>query len=217
MRPGVGALIASDDFSDQSQWQVQRSETGSIAYGRGELTLAVAQSRGALFSLRAAPVLTDFFLEIEAYPSLCRSGDAYGLVLRASTPYDYYRLLINCQGQLRMERVKDGKSLQLHDWEESGQIQPGGLLKQRLSVWALGSELRVFVNGIHQFSVRDPVWSSGQVGLFARAGGDTPLTVNFSNLTIRSIDPLKVPTPVPSVTPTVKPSATRRPTATNAP
>lgn len=217
MHPGLGAVLLSDDFSDAGQWATGRSAAGSVAFGRQELTLAVSQSRGSLQSLRDAPDLTDFYLEIDANPSLCRDRDMYGLLLRASTPQDYYRLLVNCQGQLRLERVKDAKVLPLQDWQASGQVPPGAMLTVRLGVWALGGDLRIFVNDIYQFSVRDPLWKSGRVGLFARAAGDTPLTVNFSNLKVVVIDPDRVPLPIPSITPTVEPSATRLPTATTSP
>jgi hypothetical protein len=89
------------------------------------------------------------------------------------------------------------------------------MLPVRLGVWALGGELRIFANDIFQFSIRDPLWKSGRVGIFARAAGDTPLTVSFSNLQVQALDASRIPTPVPSPTITVPPTATRRPTATN--
>jgi hypothetical protein len=105
--------------------------------------------------------------------------------------------------------------LPLQDWLSSGQVPPGAMLAVRLGVWALGDELRFFVNDIYQFAVRDPLWKSGRVGLYARAAGDTPLTVSFSNLQVQEIDVSRIPTPEPTSTQTVLPSATRRPTATN--
>jgi hypothetical protein len=137
------------------------------------------------------------------------------LLLRASTAQDFYRLLLNCRGQLRLDRVKEARSLVLQDWLPSGQVPPGAMLPVRLGVWAMGSELRIFVNGIFQFAARDPLWPSGRVGLYARASGDTPLTVSFSNLQVQAIDTARVPTATPIPIPSVPPTATRRPTATS--
>lgn len=215
MNPGRAALLFSDDFSDQSLWSTGRTPAGKVAYGLQDLTLAVAEPKGSLQSLRSAPELADFYLEMDALPSLCRDGDQYGLLLRASTEQDYYRLLVNCKAQLRLERVQNARTLPLQDWLLSGQMRPGAMLKVRLGVWALGGELRIFVDDIYQFSVRDPLWKSGRVGVYARAVGDTPLTISFSNLKVQALDASRVPTPVPTPTPTVLPTATRLPTATN--
>lgn len=186
-RPVIGEVMLEDQFTDKTQWQTARTGVGSIAYGNSELSLAVNSERGMLTSFRKSPQLSDYYLEIDVLPSMCLDGDAYGLLLRASTPLDYYRLLVNCSGQLRMERLKNGKFVILQDWQPSGQLLPGGLMRARLGVWAQKDELRVFINDAHQFTVKDTLWTSGTVGVFARASGDSPLTVNFSNLAVYKI------------------------------
>jgi len=187
-RPGVGGIVLEDNFDDPESWETSHTAVGSVAFGQQELTLAVASARGSLLSLRRSPQLSNFYLEIEALPSLCRTGDSYGLLLRTSSAIDYYRLMVNCDGQVRMERLKNGQVVLLQDWVTSGQIFPGGMMRLRLGVWAYKEELRVFVNDEYHFTVRDPVWASGQVGVFARSAGETPLTVNFSHLVVRSLD-----------------------------
>lgn len=203
LRPELGEILLEDDFTGD-EWQTGRSPQGSVAYGNGELTLAVSAEEGTLLSLRSVPQFDDFYLEINVQPSLCRSGDAYGLLLRASSPGDLYRLLINCDGSLRLERLKGSRSLALQDWTPSGQLPPGGFLETRLGVWAGGEEIRVLINDELQFVINDPVWTSGQVGVYARAAGTTPLTVSFSDLVVYSIDPgappLQSSPPTPSPT-----------------
>jgi hypothetical protein len=214
MRPVKGPVLLEDPFTDKKLWTTGRTGVGSIAYGNGDLTLAVALDHGTLASLRKSPQLDNFYLEIDAQPSLCRSDDAYGLLLRASTTQDFYRLMVTCNGQLRLERVKGGRSVPLQDWVSSGQVFPGGMMRYRLSVWAQGQEMRVFVNDVYQFSAKDPVWNSGAVGVFARSASDTPLTVSFSNMVVygtgaaQPIAPLKA---LPSPTSTRKPVATQKP------
>lgn len=208
MRPVVGPLLLEDDYSDKTQWTTSRSSAGNVAYGNGELTLAVSQPGGMLISLRKSPELRNFYLEIDALPSLCRGGDAYGLLIRAASTQDFYRVLANCSAQLRVERVKNGKVALLQDWLPSGQIQPGGMLRSRLGVSAAGNEMRVFVNGIYQFSFKDPVLESGVVGVIARAAGDSPLTVSFSNLRVYSN--IVASAPLAAATATPQPSPTRR-------
>jgi hypothetical protein len=217
LRPPLGKVLLEDPFTDQTQWPVSRSGAGNVTYGKGELTLAVSATRGTLTSLRKAPMLDNFYLQVEALPSLCRNEDTYGLLLRASSSQDLYRLLVTCSGKVRLERVKGGRVLPLQDWTPSGQIFPGGMLRTRLGVWAQGEDLHIFINDVYHFSVRDTVWSSGTLGLFARSAGDTPLTVSFSNLVVYRVSPGLQPSAPPTVVATKKVTPTRNPGATKKP
>jgi hypothetical protein len=189
LRPERGPELLVDDFSDAGYWQVGQSDIGSVAYGRSELTLAVRQPRAALTSLRDGPELGDFYLEITTTANLCRGADMYGLLLRAVSPDDYYRFLINCNGELRLERIMDGRSLPLVDWTQSGIVPVGSPVVLRVGVIAPGRELSFFINDLHQFDISDPVLSSGSVGVYVRSTGDSALTVSFSDLVVTALVP----------------------------
>ncbi len=206
-RPSFGDELFNDPFNDTSLWQTTRTAAGSVAYGKGELTLAVSQPQGSLLSLRKAPQLSNFYLEVSVQPSLCRGSDAFGLLIRAASAADYYRLLLNCNGQMRMERIMNSRTTPLNEWVTSGQLLPGGMLQTRLGVAAQGQELSVFVNDVFQFSVKDPVFESGAAGVFARSAGETPLTVNFSDMVVYEIGAR----PPATVTPSAGSSATAQP------
>jgi hypothetical protein len=201
-RPGLQTVTLKDDFS-QGGWQVFSNEAGRAAFGKKELTLAVSLAKGVLSSLRASTLPGNSYLEITATPNLCRKDDIFGLYLRAASPRDGYRLLVSCGGMLRLERLKNSELVVLQDWQPGVGIGPGGMLPIRLGVWADGKELRVFANDQFQFSARDPVWTDGMLGVYARAAGDSPLSVSFSDLQVRSLDPARIPTltPWPTATP----------------
>jgi hypothetical protein len=201
-RPGIGATILLDDFSSGG-WQILTNEAGRAAFGKKEFTLAVKTPKGVISSLRAAPLPGNNYLEITATPSLCKGADTFGLYLRAASPGDGYRLLATCAGELRLERLKNKELVVLQDWTPGVGLVPGGMLPVRLGVWAAGKELRFFVNNIYQFTTRDPVWTEGQLGVYARSAGDTPLTVSFSDLLVKSLDPARIPTA--TLQPTPKP------------
>ncbi len=189
MHPNLGAVVLEDAFDGSgTRWPVGRTGVGSIAYGNNELTLAVSQEKGTLLSLSQEPALDDFYLEITTRASLCRGSDMYGLLLRAASEGDFYRLLINCSGSIRLERATNSQLALVQDWTPSGQVPPGSPLQLRIGVWAVGAEMRIFINDVFQFSATDPIYSSGRIGLFARSTGSTPLTVSFSDLVVRSID-----------------------------
>jgi hypothetical protein len=206
-KPGIGKETFSDTFTTDSQWDLAQTGGGSMAYSINELTLALSQPKGSLSSLNHALLLSDFYLEIDVKPSLCRGDDQYGLLLRAATTLDNYRLLVTCNGLLRLERLNHGKTVVLHDWTPSGQVRPGAPAVVRIGAWALRNEMRIFINDVYQFSTSDKIYPTGGLGVFTRSAGNTSLTVNFSNLHIYSLDPNRVP---PTETPTSTPAKTRR-------
>ena len=182
--PPVGSVIYQDDFSHTGLWVAGQFPSGIIAYGKGELSLAISLPKGVLVSTRSEPVLTDFYLEVTAAPSLCLNGDNYGVQFRMSSSSDFYRFSISCNGQVRLERLKGGVGLLLHDWSISAQALPNNSGSYKLGVWAVGSELRLYLNDVQQFSASDASLSFGGLGLFVRSMGETAVTVSFSSLVV---------------------------------
>src|SRR5687768_8485373 len=81
MNPGIGRLTLEDDFSDDEVWDIATSEGGSASINKNRLTLTV-QPGYYLASMRRELLLSDYYAEITARPSLCRGEDNYGLVVR---------------------------------------------------------------------------------------------------------------------------------------
>ena len=196
MNPGIGSLILSDDFSNDSAWDTATSDQGTAAIGRNRLTLT-AQPDVYLASLRRDAVFDDFYAEITARPSLCRDEDSYGIIIR-STGDSFYRFTLTCNSMISMERIKNSVRLLMQSPIPSGDAPPGAPGEVRIGIWANGSELRFFLNGRFQFSISDPSTPSGAFGVFARGAGDTPVTVTFSELTVYDVSyvpPTNTPLP----------------------
>jgi len=47
--------------------------------------------------------------------------------------------------------------------------------------------MRFFVNDQYQFTVSDPLLPGGNLGVFARSGGEMDVTVSFTDLIVRDI------------------------------
>jgi hypothetical protein len=144
--------------------------------------------------------LSDFYAEITARPSLCRGEDNYGLVVRG-VGSSFYRFVLTCNRQIRAERISGGTRLPIHEPVPSGDA-PGAPGEVRIGIWAVGSEMRLFLNGRFQFSVTEPSFPIGAFGVFVRSTGDTPVTVTFSDLAVYEVDytqsvPTKTPIPTP--------------------
>jgi len=196
MNPGVGSVIFSDDFSDASSWDTASSDTATAAVSRNRLTLA-ADPGVYLVSMNREAVFGDFYAEITARPSLCRGDDSYGLLIR-STGTSFYRFTLTCNSTVSAERYRSSVRLLMQEPTPSGDAPPGAPGEVRIGMWAVGSEMRFFLNGRFQFSISDPSSPIGSFGVFARGAGDTPVSVTFSDLTVYDVDyvpPTRTPIP----------------------
>lgn len=203
--PAVGDILFQDDFSRKSMWSTQSGNGGKIAFGKSELTLALQKPKLYLASIYSSPVIKNASVEVTSNVTLCKAEDYYGLLVRASNGMNGYRFIVNCMGQVKLEVLKTGKPSTLVDWMQSGQVLPGSPYQVRLRVWMVQNELRFFLNDVFQFSTRDTIYPEGKIGVFARQAAETPITVSFSDLVVRTIDSGFI---LPKATP--KPTATRQ-------
>ena len=195
MSPGIGHETLSDDFSDETVWDTATSDHGSAAVSHNRLTL-VAQPGYYLASMRHELIVTDFYAEITARPSLCRGEDNYGLVVRG-VGSSFYRFVLACNGQVRAERISAGTRLSIQEPLSSGDAPPAPG-QVRIGVWAVGDTMRLFLNGRYQFSVLEKTFPSGGLGVFVRSSGNTPTAVTFSDLKVFDVNyilPTKTPLP----------------------
>jgi hypothetical protein len=189
-RDARGPAILADAISNQP-WSAGKSAAGAITRSGSELTLAVSAARGTLTSFLGAPELGDASLEVAVDPSLCRGADSFGLLLRSTGQSSFYRWSITCDGTQTLERVKNGAFLAL----QPPIPRAGPPTPTVLAVSLSGQDLRFFIDDVYQFSIKDPLYTTGRLGVFARSAGDTPLTVTFSSFSVYSLSSL---TPSPS-------------------
>ncbi len=210
-RPGVGEVVAEDNFSAKNGWQTGPMVGGTVSIDQNQLSIAIPDSAAALVSQRSAPLPPAYYLEMTTNASLCRGQDSYGLLFHSDGAYSAYRWIITCAGQMRVERWRPAEISVVQDWVDFGQA--GAPLTLRLGLWVFRDEMRFFVNGDFQFAAHDPVLTGSQIGVFARSTGKNALSVNFSNLVVRQISGY-VPTPIPTPTLYVTIPATHAPTLT---
>ena len=187
LKPEIGEIIFSEDFSSGDRWALGTSDAGSVALGKNELTIAISKPGTYIFTLRNEPILRDFYAEITASPTLCRALDEYGLLFRWGSMGDFYRYSLSCDGQVRLDRLTGGTAASPQPWMATGVVPPGAPKMNRLAVWVNGNEMRFFIDDNHQFTLSDPMLSSGLLGLFARSVGDNAVTVNFSDLVVHEV------------------------------
>jgi hypothetical protein len=187
LRPGIGSILTSDNFKFSDHWQVGNLGKGTIAQGIQELSLVVTQPKGYLFTIRDEPIYDNFYAEITAAPSLCIGLDEYGLLIRYNSPVDFYRFSLSCDGQTRLDKLVGGAASSPQPWLGSTSIPTAAPSHSRLGVWAVGNEMRFFINDQYQFTVNDPALLKGMIGIFVRSGGETAVTVSFSELVVYQV------------------------------
>ena len=211
VRPGLGSPLFSDDFSDLQTWPSARAESNGgndVILNRNRLTTAINVPPVYLFGLRSGPVLANFYAEVAVRLNRCAPGDTYGMLFRAAGNADAYRYTLGCNGQVRAERMQANKVVPIQNWVSSGDAPLAAPGEVMLGVWAAGVELRFFLNDHYQFTVIDPVFHNGTLGLFANGVNANGMNISFSDLAVYDVAYVS---PTPTLTPTKTPSPTRTP------
>jgi hypothetical protein len=189
LRPLVGEPILEDAFSPETAWRSFTGSIGNIAFADDHLTLAINQPNGMIYAFRETPEFDGFYAEITARANLCRGDDEYGLMLRVSgVRIDHYRFALTCSGKVKFVRVYGSRSVVLQPLEQIPAAPVGFPSESVLGVWALGGELRLFLNGSYLFTINDPVISKGAIGVYVRTISENPISVNFSRLEVYEIE-----------------------------
>lgn len=188
LHPGVGSIILEDNFSSANSWLISQTASSTVGLGDHELSLALSQPNGYLYTIRTEPHFDNFYVEITANPSLCIGEDQYGLLLRFNSASSFYRFALSCNGQLRLDRIVSGTASSPQGWLPSASVPSAAPSSSRLGVWMQGKEMRFFINDQFQFAISDPLLTSGAIGVFVRSGGETAVTVSFSDLVVYNIN-----------------------------
>jgi len=189
LRKGVTELLVTDDFTEAQLWKTPQGEAGNVAFGNENLTLAVARQNASLFSLSQHNLSSDFYLEISVLISLCQPSDQVGFIFWHQSDSDFYRLLINCAGQHRLELIQSGQSIVIHDWDTAAQIQLGSPATNRVGIWVSRGNFQLFINDTFQLEVPIAKNQAGALGVFARTVTGSVMTVRFSDLQIYRVEP----------------------------
>lgn len=184
MRAGITTRLVDDDFTDEQLWETRQSSAGNIAFGVQNLTLAIASPSTSLTSLSQHNLLEDFYLEMTVQTTLCQPSDQIGVLFWQQSQGDYYRLLINCAAQVRLELIQGGQTFVVSDWETAQGMQPGAPALNRLGLYVTRGQLQLYINDIYQFEARIALNRTGFLGVYARTVNGNALTVRFSDLQI---------------------------------
>ena len=185
--PEFADLLLYDNFDDPGVWTLSQSPAGSTALGVNELSVVVNTPRGYVSATRVDGFFSDFYLDVTAATSLCSGLDEYGLLLRAASLSDFYRLSFSCNGQLRLDLIRGGTASAPLPWTVSAAVPRNAPATSQIGVWADGDAVHIFIDGAYQLTVQTSQLSGGTIGFFARSAGENAVTVNFRDLYIWAV------------------------------
>jgi hypothetical protein len=87
-----------------------------------------------------------------------------------------------------VERVKSGTRLLIANPSASGDAPLGAPGNVKIGLWAVGGEMRLFLNDRFQFTVNERTFPSGEFGVFVQSKGNTPVTITFSDLNVYEVN-----------------------------
>ena len=187
-RTGIGERLVDDDFTLETLWEIRQSPAGNIAFGTQNLTLALARPETSLISRSQHNLPADFYLEMTLQTSLCQLNDQFGLLFWQESDFDYYRLLIDCSGQIRLEIIQGGQAIVVQEWSFGSRVQPGAPASNRLGMWVSRGLFQLYINDAYQFEQRIATNRNGGLGVFARTISSSAMTVRFSDLQIYRVE-----------------------------
>ncbi|MCJ7432241.1 MAG: DUF1080 domain-containing protein [Anaerolineales bacterium] len=182
-----GQILFQDDFSNpESGWtrQIGRTVTNYID---GSYSVLVSEPNSIGFGL-AFQNFGDVRMEVDTRKKAGSDDNDHGLICRESEDnglYNYYFFVISSQGFAAIGKTVKNEAQYL--WSEK--VQPAGLIKTDTAINHLradckGSTLTLYVNGQQVASVNDTAFTSGDVGLLARAWATAGTEILYDNFVV---------------------------------
>lgn len=183
----AGKVLLSDGFAADQRWEPFLSSPAAVTHQDDRLIIGAQPGAGSVASFLQGPIFSDFVLKVNVGLGLCSNADQYGVLFRAPARSAYYRFSVTCGGVSQVVKVKSGTTTVLRPATNTPGAPLGAPATLDLGIVANGNKLSFYINDHFQFEVQDTGYASGAIGLFAGAGGSTPVTVSFSDLVISAI------------------------------
>jgi hypothetical protein len=188
--PQVEHLVFEDDFDDPSSgWGTASGSSGSVAYDAGRLVITLNGRNQPAVSVHGG-IFDDYVSDVEALTLAGPEDNALGVVARYQDDDNYYAFLVSADGFHAVLHFVDGRLVWDQEWQfdDLGEIERG-MAGNDLRVLAEGPRLTFLVNGRVRAEVRDALWSSGQIGVFAGVFEESGVQVGFDRWRVWGLPP----------------------------
>lgn len=171
----------------KENWSSLQDASGSVVVNNDSITLSVNSARGSVTTFRNNTSLDNYYFESVMAVGLCKNGDQVGVLFRATGSQSFYRLLFKCEGTVSLQQVIGGEPSNLIDWSLSNQVSPGLNTPIKIGVWVYGKTIRIYLNDKLFFETTNSTFYNGGIGFYARAAGETNVTVNFASISVYNV------------------------------
>jgi len=182
-----GTIIFHDDFSSAVySWQTWHEEDGSmIDYQDGSLRFLINKSQHDYRSELEGSEYSDVILEVVALKLDGPNDNSFGLICRHQDGGDFYSFLITSDGYFGILKVKDNQYTVISGEElQFSEVIQRGMAINKIQAACIGSNMVLYVNGVHIAIARDTDFSKGNAGLIAGTFSTPGVDIMFDDFTI---------------------------------
>lgn len=181
----LGNASFTDTFNDGKNWPLGEDKYTSAEVSNGVLKFtALTKIDGWRI---AWPDIQDVYMEMTAKTGECSASEHYGLMLRVPDKVEAnagYMVGISCDGKFSLRKWDGEKMTSLIAWKADSAIVSGANQTNRLGIWAKGSQLVVYVNGVKVGEASDTTFTGkGGFGIFVGGSPENgKFTVNIDEI-----------------------------------
>ncbi len=180
----LGDPSFKDTLAGTNNWYLL--DTANTRFSAGEKSIILTTSspgQNDEWGISNVPPIKDFYLEfLFETTEPCSGLDRYGMIFRAPDPNQGYVFGFSCDGRYKLYKW-DGKSYQaIQEWKNSPHIKSGAGQTNRLGVYAVGNNLKLYANGQFLSEYTDDSFSEGRFGVFIGADETENFQVNLDEV-----------------------------------
>jgi len=168
-RASLGNPNFSDTFQNGGNWSLYEDQHVSFSVNNNTLKMLAFNPDHWDGFMLSWPVVSDFYLEMNATPKKCSGLDRYGLVARSTKTengYVAYLFGVSCDGRYSLRSWDGEKFTTLIDWTASNFIKAGPNETNRIGFWAKGENLSFYANGNLLGKINNDTYKEGKFGVF---------------------------------------------------
>jgi hypothetical protein len=192
-RARLGNPTSTDTIDNDTNWVWPTGSdtfTSATFTGGAQVITALDPKDGWRLANPAGREFTNIYLEGTFRTNTCAGSDHYGLMVRVpilKEPEQGYLFGVTCDGRFSLRRWnglvgEKGEMKWLVNWTASSAIAQGSNQTNRLGIFAVGSRLILYANGVLLTEVKDTLYPSGYFGVFIGQDQTSQMTIRVEEM-----------------------------------
>lgn len=177
------AALYRDNFSNgDSGWCVDSDSTSALDYSGGKYQFTVNDAEWYVWC-NPSENFDDIHLEVTAENTSATEDTVFGLMCHfQESNSDFYYVGITTAGDYTIRLYEDGEDVVLA--EGVTDEVDADAASYRIGMDCANGDITLYVDGAEIDSVSDDTYASGDIGLFAWTGDETPAEILYDDLVV---------------------------------